>query len=112
MMNETTSFPLQDLASAHDGPHIDCARRRLAGRGTSGLVPITLRVGGEAVTIRPGDEVTILHGDLDDAQLVVEFMSAEAFSDFRHELLTVPGLHVTGGVRYGDAGAHGSKARG
>jgi hypothetical protein len=100
MATETTTFPFQDLAAAHDGPDIDRARRRLAGRGTSGLGSITLRVGGEAVTIRPGDEVTILHGDVDDAQLVVEFTSPEAFSAFRHELLTVPGLQVTGGVRY------------
>lgn len=100
MESDRTAFPLRDLQAAHHGPADDRERRVLAGSGTHGLGPIVLRVGDEAVTVRPGEEVDVRDGADSDAQVAVEFKSQEAFTDFHDEMRTAAGLHVTGGVRY------------
>ena len=106
MISDRQRFPQQGLRSAHSGPSQDHARRVLAGRGTRGLGPITMRVGDEVITVLPADPailddpVTIVDGPSDDAEVVVEFASPEAFSDFSHEMRTVAGLHVTGAVSH------------
>ena len=98
MISDRQRFPQQGLRSAHSGPSQDHARRVLAGRGTRGLGPITMRVGDEVITVLPADPailddpVTIVDGPSDDAEVVVEFASPEAFSDFSHEMRTVAGL--------------------
>ncbi len=106
MISDRQRFPLQGLRAAHQGPSQDHERRVLAGRGTRGLGPITMRVGDEVITVVPADPaipdnaVTIIDGPSDDAEVVVEFASPEAFSDFSHEMRTVAGLHVTGAVSH------------
>lgn len=106
MISDRQRFPQQGLRSTHQDRARDRARRVLAGRGTVGLGPITMRVGDEVVTVLPADPtipndaVTIIYGPSDDAQVVVEFSSPEAFSDFSHEMRTVAGLHVTGAVSH------------
>lgn len=100
MSSPTARFPHRDFRSVHADASDNQARRALAGHGTSGLGSIVLRVGDEAVTVSSGDEVTISDGTDRDAEVSVEFATRSAFSDFHHELLTVAGLHVTGGVRY------------
>lgn len=99
-MSDSLQFPQQGLRAAHHRPVEDRDRRILAGRGTDRLGPISLRLGEDVVTILPGEEITLVDGPSDDAQVVVEFAGAEAFSDFSHELLTAAGLHVTGGITY------------
>jgi hypothetical protein len=65
-----------------------------------------MRVSDEVITVLPADPaipndpVTIVDGPSDDAEVVVEFASPEAFSDFSHEMRTVAGLHVTGAVSH------------
>lgn len=103
-MRDVGRFAPQELRAVHHAAVDDAARRRLAGRGTQGLGPITMRVGDDVLTLHPGDEVTVRDGADPDAQVAVDFTSPEAFSDFSHELLTAAGLHVTSGVQYRTGG--------
>ena len=97
-------FALVDFASVHRLLADDVDACRLAGPGSDGLGPISLRAGAETITIRPGRPVTIVDGEAPDAVAVVEFVSPRAFTDFYYELRSVPGAQVTGGVRYATGG--------
>ena len=93
-------FALVDFVTVHQtlaGDGVACA---LAGPGTYGLRPLTLRVGDDAVTIHPGQPVTISSGASSEAVADVEFVTVRAFTDFFHELRSAPGAHITGGLRY------------
>ena len=93
-------FAQVDFAARHGELATDAARCTAAGRGTAGLEPLALVVGDQAVTLIPGAAVAIAAGIDAAATCVVEFASARAFSDFYHELRTVPGAQITRAVRY------------
>ena len=89
-----------DLVAFHHASVADPVRAALAGTGSHGLDPIALCAGGAAVSILPGPVVTVVDGVSADATCVVEFVDERAFSDFAHELRTVPGAQVAGQIRY------------
>lgn len=94
------SAPSVDITTVHLAASHNVSRCRMAGAGTSGLDPITLRVADRAVTISPGDTVTITPDATSAATCDVEFADDRAFSDFFHELRTVPGAQMAGTIRY------------
>ena len=91
-------FPLVELASAHAS--ISSERARLAALGTTGLSPLTLRVGQAAVTLVPGEIVMVRDGVDPSATCVVDFADERAFADFWHEIRTVVGAQLSETISY------------
>lgn len=92
---------LAELLAAADDPD----RRRLAAAGARGLAPLTLRVGGDACTLRlDGAEVTAAPGSDPEAGCVVTFRGADEVAWFVAELTSAPGAHVLGHVTYAVGG--------
>jgi len=101
-----TLFPAADFVAVHRELATDADRCAAAGTATAGLRPLAFRVGEDAVTFLPGDPLRIVAGVDEAAGCVVTFTDAAAFSDFFHELRTVPGAQLSGTIRY-ERGGYG-----